>query len=246
MTEAEWLTSNDPAVMLAALAGASRRKLRLFGTACCRRIWPQLIDKQSRRLVESSERFADEEVTAAKLDRDFDHAGEAQEAVHWEGGSAAEQGGAEAVLGLRREPFFLQQVLEGTTEVAGSVAADAMWDQIYGPGGQGKSHPEKDREHDEAYRSGAKAEAGSQAALIRDIFGNPFRPVAADPGWRTSTVVTLARTIYDERAWDRLPVLADALEDAGCTNADLLGHLRDPALTHVRGCWAVDLLLGLS
>jgi hypothetical protein len=79
---------------------------------------------------------------------------------------------------------------------------------------------------------------------IREIFGNPFRPVTFNAAWRTSTVVALATGIYDERAFDRLPILADALQDAGCDADDLLNHLRDPAATHVRGCWALDLVLG--
>jgi hypothetical protein len=83
----------------------------------------------------------------------------------------------------------------------------------------------------------------AQAALFREILGNPFRPVTADPAWLTSTVVSLAQAIYADRAFDRLPILADALEDAGCTNADLLKHCRQ-AGGHARGCWAVDRLLG--
>ncbi|MBA4064380.1 MAG: hypothetical protein C0501_11835 [Isosphaera sp.] len=79
---------------------------------------------------------------------------------------------------------------------------------------------------------------------MREIFGNPFRHVVVDPAWRTSTVVALAAGVYDERAFDRLPILADALQDAGCDSDDLLTHLRDPNATHVRGCWALDLVLG--
>jgi len=78
--------------------------------------------------------------------------------------------------------------------------------------------------------------------LLRDIFGNPFRPVTVDPAWQTATVVALAEAIYADRAFDRLPILADALEEAGCLNGDLLNHCRQPG-EHVRGCWAVDLLL---
>jgi hypothetical protein len=78
---------------------------------------------------------------------------------------------------------------------------------------------------------------------LRDIVGNPFRPVSVEPSWRASPVLDLARSIYDERAFDRLPILADALEDAGCTNADILGHCRGGG-DHVRGCWVVDLVLG--
>jgi hypothetical protein len=93
---------------------------------------------------------------------------------------------------------------------------------------------------------------GMQAGLLRDIVGNPFRPASVSPAWRTPQVVALAQAAYDQRALPsghldiaRLAVLADALEDAGCDNAELLGHLRGEG-PHVRGCWAVDLLMGRS
>jgi hypothetical protein len=82
-----------------------------------------------------------------------------------------------------------------------------------------------------------------QAALVRDIFGNPFRPVAFDPRWRTADVMGLAWAIYDEGAFDRLPLLADALMDAGCEHEQVLTHCRS-AGPHARGCWVVDLVLG--
>lgn len=78
---------------------------------------------------------------------------------------------------------------------------------------------------------------------IYDVFGNPFRPVSADPRWLTSTVVALAEGIYQDLAFDRMPILADALEEAGCDNADILSHCRGDG-PHVRGCWVVDLLTG--
>jgi len=87
-----------------------------------------------------------------------------------------------------------------------------------------------------------QAEFVAHAALIRDIFGNPFRPITLDPSWLTSTVLALATGIYAERANDRMPILADALEDANCTNEDILNHCRGPG-PHVRGCFVVDLLL---
>ena len=94
--------------------------------------------------------------------------------------------------------------------------------------------------------AGAKwhAELSAMCDLLRDIFGNPFRPVALDQSWLTSDVLALARGIYDERAFDRMPILADALQDAGCTNEDALNHCRDTTQPHVRGCWVVDLVLG--
>jgi hypothetical protein len=80
-------------------------------------------------------------------------------------------------------------------------------------------------------------------AVIRCIFGNPFRPVTTNPKFLTPTVQSLAQAIYTERAFDRLPILADALEEAGCTNLDILNHCRQPGV-HARGCWALDLVLG--
>jgi|GEM_PF-5757293 len=81
--------------------------------------------------------------------------------------------------------------------------------------------------------------------IIRDIFGNPFRPVAFSPEWRTSTVVSLARGMYDSRDFSAMPILADALQDAGCEQAEILDHCRGSG-PHVRGCWVVDLALGKS
>ena len=80
------------------------------------------------------------------------------------------------------------------------------------------------------------------AMFLRDIFGNPFRPVTLLPEWRTSTVLALATGIYEEKAFDRMPILADALQDSGCTNEDILNHCRSETV-HTRGCWCVDLLL---
>jgi hypothetical protein len=79
--------------------------------------------------------------------------------------------------------------------------------------------------------------------LIRDVIGYPCRPVALDAAWQTPAAVALAQTIYDERRFSDLPILADALEEASCDNADLLAHCRGPG-PHVRGCWVVDLILG--
>ena len=89
-----------------------------------------------------------------------------------------------------------------------------------------------------------RAEATSQAHLIGCIFGNPFRPVAFDPQWLTSTVTQLAHGIYADLAFDRMPILADALQEAGCDNDDILNHCRDPKGIHARGCWVIDRILG--
>jgi len=84
---------------------------------------------------------------------------------------------------------------------------------------------------------------GKPAALLRDLFGPlPFRLVATRPGWLTPSAVNLARAIYEEQAFDRLPVLSDALEEAGCDNQESLQHGRGPG-PHCRGCWVLDLIL---
>jgi hypothetical protein len=79
--------------------------------------------------------------------------------------------------------------------------------------------------------------------LLREIVDNPFRPVTLNPAWLTSTVVALATGINSEKAFDRMPILADALQDAGCDKEDILIHLQGPG-PHVKGCWALDLILG--
>ncbi|MCE9566325.1 MAG: hypothetical protein K8U57_30240 [Planctomycetes bacterium] len=76
------------------------------------------------------------------------------------------------------------------------------------------------------------------------MFGNPFHPVTVDPAWLTSTVLPLARQMYDTRDFSAMPILADALQDAGCDNENILEHCRDANGVHVRGCWVVDLVLG--
>ena len=93
-----------------------------------------------------------------------------------------------------------------------------------------------------------RSERLAQACIVRDIFGNPFCPVIVDPTWlarQEAAVARIAQTIYDERRFADMPILADALEEAGCTDADILNHCRQPG-EHVRGCWVVDLLLGKS
>jgi hypothetical protein len=95
---------------------------------------------------------------------------------------------------------------------------------------------------DERFRE-QEAECEKQVRFFRDIFGNPFRPVAFDARWRTGDVLGVARGIYEDRAFDRMPMLADALMDAGCDSDDILNHCRGDG-PHARGCWVVDLVLG--
>jgi hypothetical protein len=96
-----------------------------------------------------------------------------------------------------------------------------------------------------ALEAGAKwhVELSAICGLLRDVFGNPFRPIAFSPEWRSATAVSVARRMYEAHDFSALPELADALQDARCDNADILDHCRGPG-PHVRGCWVVDLVLG--
>jgi hypothetical protein len=84
-----------------------------------------------------------------------------------------------------------------------------------------------------------------RVAVLRELFGNPFRPVPINPAWQTPQVVDLAQAIYDDRSTNKMPILADALKDAGCNNADILAHCRGSG-PHVKGCWVLDHLLGTA
>ncbi|AMV28246.1 hypothetical protein VT84_27835 [Gemmata sp. SH-PL17] len=86
----------------------------------------------------------------------------------------------------------------------------------------------------------------ASANRLRDVVGNPFRPVTFSPEWRTETTIALARQMYTSRDFSAMPILADALQDAGCDNSDVLNHCRDTGATHVRGCWVVDMVLRKS
>jgi len=89
-----------------------------------------------------------------------------------------------------------------------------------------------------------KTEQCALAVLFRDVVGNPFRPASIDMMWSTSTVTALAQQMYDSRDFSAMPILADALQDAGCDNDDILNHCRHANAIHVRGCWVIDLVLG--
>jgi hypothetical protein len=221
MTEAEWLACDNPMPMLEFLRGkVSDRKLRLFACACCRRLWHLMPESYSRRAVEASERYAD--------------------------GSA----GAQELLSARSEADrYMRQVpreyapFVTTDSSAQRAAEEASRDLPYLAAWNAGDYATEYH----AFEQAQLAEEVGQSDLLRDLFGNPFRPAPCTHpdwfAWGGGTVPRLAQAIYADRAFDRLPILGDALEDAGCTDADLLTHCRSGG-SHVRGCWAVDLLLG--
>jgi len=227
MTEAEWAVCTAPHRMLRFLRDSeniSRRQERLFAVAVCRRLWPLLNDQRSRQAIELAERAADAYVPERELDQVSAAAEEAwEELVELaETGRHADLRAAEAAAhaaSYASSPSLtlavLEEVLEATEEAA--------------------------------FFNSREGEDAAQAAVLRDIVGNPFRrSPLVDPswlGWNGDIIPALARTISDVHAFDRLSILADALEDAGCTDRVILDHCRGPG-PHVRGCWVVDLILG--
>ncbi|MDB5313254.1 MAG: hypothetical protein JWO38_7456 [Gemmataceae bacterium] len=229
MTEEEWLACTDPTPMMEFLltefmrrkvsertsSVMKERKLRLFAVACCRRVWDLLPDHRSRKAVEVAERFADSEASREEV---LAAKREAKKVERF----------MKRVTGIRFQTPKLAAVLSlslSTTHpflkyVAGNAACTT----------EGENKPAAEEQH-------------CQCELLRDIFGNPYRPVTPNPCFLTSAVVSLATGIYADRAFDRLPILANALQGAGCEDQNILAHCRDDGL-HVRGCRVVDQILG--
>ena len=223
MTESEWLTTTNPYDLTHYKACRSERKRRLLACAFARRVLFLIPDERYQLAVEVAERYADGMATEAEMRATRRSMNKA-----WKDRRFTEAGNhaATAVLAtLNREAVGAVHAWEAAAAARAALA-----------------RPDWDRGRDE--------EIGSQCALGRDVFGNPFRPVTLDPAWQTPTIVGLAQATYEHRSLPegtlehaRLAVLADALEDVGCQDADILAHCRQPG-GHTRGCWVVDLLLG--
>jgi hypothetical protein len=218
ITEAQWLAAPSLYPYCTAVEKKQNaRKMRLFGCACCRRLGNLLSDPRSLAAIEVAELFADGKVKRTALPA-------ARAAAH---AAVTDLGQVE----YRWEPDgwaanAAELTLHGTGKIYFRLTATRAAGAI-----------------DQAGVRPHEAEEAIQIGLLRDIFGNPFRPVAFDPGWRTDTVVSLARVMYESRDFGPMSILADALQDAGCDVTDVLDHCRGPG-PHVRGCWVVDLVLG--
>ncbi len=218
MTEEQWLNGTRLEPMLNHLhrnAIVSDRKLRLFACACCRRLWP-LLGERARRVIEGVEQYADGLLGDGAL------------AVLWVTACDVAAGplppppaGAAiaAVVQAARTAGETPYTTPSQTAAAFAAAAAAR---------------------------GRRREKKAQRELLRDLFGNPFRPTRVQPAWRAwngGTLVRMAQVIYDEHRFGDLPILADALEEAGCADRAILSHCRSGG-GHARGCWVVDQLLG--
>ncbi len=237
MTEAEWLSSGDPKRMsMYTCHHTTQRKIRLFVCACSRRI-QDFANDEGRLALSVAENRADglasDELVAS-----------------WRENVRQSH---ECVVSDRRTLYSAANRLQCALR-----AIEMCLIEIYNTGAIGVSSVTAATTH----CAGAmeihwklenrnrrikgieirRREQTSQSHLLRDIYGNPFRPVTLDQSWLTSNVLALANGIYTEKAFDRMPILADALQDAGCDNEDILNHCRQPGV-HVRGCWVLDLVL---
>jgi len=246
MTESEWLAGADPEAMVAFLRGkASDRKVRLFAVACCRRVWGSLEHEEFRDAVQKAESFAD---GVADRDEMLKAHGKASAIFRTLHGRDNGPGAALTASGFPRSPkSFLERIADALD--------DPWWEDEFDKGDPlapalvTSRHAARAAADLQGQRLGLGdspatiAEHRQQAALVRCLFGNPFRQLPVSGTWLTAEVRDLAERIYADRSFDRLSGLADALAAAGCTNAELLEHCRSNQ-QHARGCWAVDLLLG--
>jgi hypothetical protein len=232
MREKDWLARSDPKAMVEFVRtkGSDRKKL-LFAVACCRRIWSWMADSRSTMAVEVAERFADGLANHRECE-------------------AASAAALAAVEGATRFAGF--EFEEGDDKQWGEFNAAFAAEIVVRRGGYDPWESAVTCGYAIEFLTGTPidAERVAQVAFVLDIFGNPFRSVTINPAWQTPTVLALATATYENRIPPagtleppRLAVLADALEEAGCDNADILNHCRQPG-EHVRGCWVLDLLLG--
>lgn len=235
MTELDWFSCAEPRLMLDHVRNsASPRQFRCIACACARAVWPLLHDPRSRQAVEVAERHAFGQASLAELAE--------AELIAYEVSRLADfrvtvsQPAWAATRAATRAAN-----LDPYSAASGALFLSAMslapWQ--FDAGGAVLHHGLPDTRHE--VRRG-------QCDVIREIIGNPFHRARLDPAWLTwndHTVVRLAQAIHDEQRFDDLPILADALEEAGCSRADFLAHGRRRG-GHLRGCWLVDAVLSLS
>jgi hypothetical protein len=220
MNEAEWLACTDPRRILRWLIDtgkANDRKLRLFAVAYCRLQWHLLADVRSQEAVKVAERNADDLATPCER-----------------------ESAAAAALTAASEAA---EAREGASELSPlaltAYAATAAWYTVFY---EARSAAMTTCDADAADWYAENGIEMPHTNLLHELFGNPFHPIDLEPAWRKPTILSLAQSIYEERKFDRLTVLADALEEADCHDANILAHCRSEA-THYRGCWALDLVL---
>jgi hypothetical protein len=217
MTEAEWLAATDTVAMLAHLDRPKPdRRIRLYDIACCRDLKQLLPEQASLDGLDWAERFAD---GSASRDEAYDKIKNASEGAYLN---------YSTFYCFKRDSLFEEDGEKRKNKQFEEVAWFAYYVMHYE-----SFMPD--------YSNFADHRNLLSVRQVHEVFGNPFRPVTLNPSRLTSTVLDLATGIYADGAFDLMPILADALQDAGCDNEDILNHCRQPG-DHCRGCWVVDLL----
>lgn len=221
MRKREWIRCTDAERMLTEVWGipeeGNKRRLRLFVLTAGRRLWGRLDGEPSRLAVEVAWRQAEGTATAEEAERQF-------EALHPVYDEACATGSWEIAR--------LVRVIGSLFREPGSAALELIRPIPFGGA--------------DRVPLLTPDETNACCWLLRDIFGDRGYPVTINRAllaWNGGTIPKLAHSIYEERRFEDLPILADALEEAGCTDQDILGHCRQQKANHVRGCWVVDLLL---
>jgi hypothetical protein len=219
MTEAEWLAASDTVALLAELGSrgpTSERKLRLFAVTCCRRS-ATTSEPRLTRALQVAELAADGCATPGERAAAREDVLDVLELQVEDGTFALGHVSDDRVFGV---PSSADVILALVNVKPYDVRAASDC-----------AHTFNRTSHYVLY-------------MVREIFGNPFRPVRFDPAWRTDTALAVARQMYESREFGAAPILADALQDAGCHCETALAHCRAAKHVHVRGCWVVDLVLG--
>jgi hypothetical protein len=230
MTESEWWAAADPRQLTDWLffdARACDRKLRLFSVTGCEPLRRVVRSPLFLAALDEVEAFADERIGATELSTTHETMWTYCQARHDSGRGTIpdEVRNADLVClyPTAQDPHRNRDRYRWEDDAPYALLVTTFID-----------HPDL-----------TNPSAPHLIRLLHDIFGPlPFRDITADPSWLTRDVALLARGIYEEKAFDRMPMLADALQDAGCDSDDILNHCRAEGWEHVRGCWVIDLLLG--
>lgn len=227
-----WLASTNPVRMLSVLQRhrlVSARRVRLFAVACCRRALPYLSDPRSRRAVEVAEEFAEGRLSEAAIDQAHQ---DAQRAC-WD----IDRGRNGAAVDAANAAFWVSARLGGRFDADGNPLVGESADLASAR--NSCVHAAKAL----ARTLGYEEEKRTQAILLRDVYPSLTPQPALNPRRLTTNVLELAQAIYEGRMFDRMPILADALVDAGCDDESILVHCRSDN-PHARGCHVLDLILG--
>jgi hypothetical protein len=242
MTEADWQTGTDfTAHVRFAADRLSPRRQRLLAAGFCRAVSQLFSHAELNEALLGIDHYADDMASVGAVDRVRQRCREiAQES--YEDYRAAVDGGesdslrsevlsefAWAVAFAANSPLPLLEVGNRAAAAAVQVRTGAaLLAPVASPN----------------FGAATVEQSLVMRSVVWEIVGNPFQEIHFSPSWRTDTAVSLAKHMYDSREFSAMPILADALQDVGCEDEALLNHCRDTSLTHLRGCWVVDLVLG--